>query len=74
MANAFYDPSGPQIKICYELLEQYEKEFKTISKDPKEVDDMVEDTLVQTLFHELGHCLIDQWDLPATGREEDAVD
>ena len=73
-ANAFYDPSGPQIKICYELLEQYEKEFKTISKDPKEVDDMVEDTLVQTLFHELGHCLIDQWDLPATGREEDAVD
>ena len=73
-ANAFYDPAGPQIKICYELLEQYEKEFKTISKDPKEVDDMVEDTLVQTLFHELGHCLIDQWDLPATGREEDAVD
>ena len=38
------------------------------------IDDMVEDTLVQTLFHELGHCLIDQWELPATGREEDAVD
>ena len=26
------------------------------------------------LFHELGHCLIDVWDLPATGKEEDAVD
>jgi hypothetical protein len=73
-ANAFYNPSGPQIKICNELITQYEKEFKTVSKDPKEVEDMVEDTLVQTLFHELGHCLIDQWDLPATGREEDAVD
>ena len=73
-ANAFYDPDGPQIKICYELIAQYEKEFKTVSKDAKEIDDMVEDTLVQTLFHELGHCLIDQWDLPATGREEDAVD
>ena len=35
---------------------------------------MVSDTIVQTLFHELGHCLIDVWDLPATGREEDAVD
>jgi len=73
-ANAFYEPAGPQIKICYELLDQYEKEFKTISKNEKEVDAMVEDTLVQTLFHELGHCLIDVWELPATGREEDAVD
>jgi hypothetical protein len=71
---AFYDGNGPQIKICYELLDQYEEEFKTISKDPKEIDNMVQDTLAQTLFHELGHCLIDQWELPATGREEDAVD
>lgn len=73
-ANAFYDSEGPQIKLCYELIDQYEQEFKTISKDPKEIDDMVKDTLAQTLFHELGHCLIDQWELPATGREEDAVD
>ena len=72
--NAFYEPAGPQIKICYELLEQYEEEFKSLTKDPKKIDDMVEDTLVQTLFHELGHCLIDVWELPATGREEDAVD
>jgi hypothetical protein len=73
-ANAFYDSDGPQIKICYELLDQYEREFKTISKNKREIDNLVEDTLVQTLFHELGHCLIDQWELPATGREEDAVD
>ena len=26
------------------------------------------------LFHELGHALVDQWDLPVLGREEDAVD
>jgi hypothetical protein len=26
------------------------------------------------LFHELGHALVDQWDLPVVGREEDAVD
>src|SRR6476661_4989783 len=58
-ANAFYDPSTSEITICYELFEQYEKEFKTISKDPKEIDNMVEDTILQTLFHELGHCLID---------------
>lgn len=72
--NAFYDPNNGQITFCYELLEQYEDDFKTIEKDQKKVDGMVEDTLVQTLFHELGHCLIDVWELPATGREEDAVD
>ncbi|CAN5475772.1 DUF4344 domain-containing metallopeptidase [soil metagenome] len=73
-ANAFYNSDTSEITICYELLDQYEREFKTISKSPDKVDAMVEDTLVQTLFHELGHCLIDVWDMPATGREEDAVD
>ena len=72
--NAFYDPTNGQITFCYELLEQYEDDFKTIEKDPTKINGMVEDTLVQTLFHELGHCLIDVWELPATGREEDAVD
>jgi hypothetical protein len=73
-ANAFYESESSQIKICYELLDQFEEEFRTVTKDPVKVEAMVEDTLVQTLFHELGHCLIDVWDLPATGREEDAVD
>ncbi|MBP9664669.1 MAG: hypothetical protein KBD94_08605 [Pyrinomonadaceae bacterium] len=72
--NAFYSPDASEITFCYELLEQYEAEFKTIEKDQEKVDSMVVDTLVQTLFHELGHCLIDVWELPATGREEDAVD
>ncbi len=26
------------------------------------------------LFHEVGHALVDQWDIPVLGREEDAVD
>ncbi len=72
--NAFYDPNNGQITFCYELLDQYEEDFKTIEKDQNKVNSMVEDTLVQTMFHELGHCLIDVWELPATGREEDAVD
>ncbi len=72
--NAFYSPSTSEITFCYELLAQYEEEFKTIEKSPAKVEEMVQDTLVQTLFHELGHCLIDVWELPATGREEDAVD
>lgn len=73
-ANAYYSSGYNEIKICHELLEQAEAIYKTVSKDPKVVDDMITDGLVQTLFHELGHCLIDVWELPATGREEDAVD
>ncbi len=72
--NAYYNPNASEITFCYELLEQYDAEFKTIEKNQAKVDEMVEDTLIQTLFHELGHCLIDVWELPATGREEDAVD
>ena len=72
--NAYYNSNSSEITFCYELLDQYEAEFKTIEKNQAKVDAMVEDTLLQTLFHELGHCLIDVWDLPATGREEDAVD
>jgi len=73
-ANAFYSPDSDEIIFCYELIDQFENEFSTVTKDPKKLDEMVSDTVMQTLFHELGHCLIDVWDLPATGREEDAVD
>ena len=72
--NAFYNPETSEITMCYEYIAYFEEAFKTISKKPAEVDDMVSDAFVQVFFHELGHCLIDVWELPSTGREEDAVD
>ena len=60
--------------MCYEFLTEFEEAFKQISKKPAEIDKMTEGAMSVFLFHELGHCLIDVWDLPATGREEDAVD
>lgn len=72
--NAFYSSDTTEVTICYELADQIEQEFKTITKDQAKIDDMVGDTIMQAFFHELGHCLIDVLDLPATGREEDAVD
>jgi hypothetical protein len=73
-ANAFYSSDTTEVTICYELADQFEQEFKAITKDQAKIDDMVGDTIMQAFFHELGHCLIDVLDLPATGREEDAVD
>ena len=72
--NAFYNPEVKEITMCYEFIEDFEKAFKRISKNPKDISDMTDGAMAVFFFHELGHCLIDVWDLPATGREEDAVD
>jgi hypothetical protein len=72
--NAFYDPATKEITMCYEFIEEFERVFKQISKDEAEISGMVDGAVAVFFFHELGHCLIDVWELPATGREEDAVD
>ena len=72
--NAFYNGETSEITMCYEYIDYFEEAFKSIEKDQAKVDDMVSDAFIQIFFHELGHCLIDVWELPATGREEDAVD
>lgn len=72
--NAFYSPATKEITMCYEFVQNFEEEFNKISKNQTEIDNMVGGTTSFFFFHELGHCLIDVWDLPATGREEDAVD
>lgn len=72
--NAFYDGRSGQLTMCYELLGSivdlaYDP---TISED--EIGNRVVGTWMFVFFHELGHALIDMYDLPITGREEDAVD
>lgn len=72
--NAFYNPETKEITMCYEFLDDFQTTFKRISKNQTHVDDMADGAMAVFFLHELGHCLIDVWDLPATGREEDAVD
>lgn len=77
--NAYYNPEEKSLNFCYELIEH----FLTLFDQPLESDEgsLTENELQKvvgaTLFvfyHELGHCLIDLFDLPFTGREEDAAD
>jgi hypothetical protein len=68
-ADAYYD--GRAIGVCYELMQRYVDRFAQDSTSP---EDAALHAGLFTLFHELGHLLIDQWNLPVTGREEDAVD
>ena len=76
-ANAFYDPEEKAILLCYEGFEHLMEIFSSEGQTEAESDQAAEKAvaaLVFTFYHELGHALIDVYDLPVTGREEDAVD
>ena len=72
--NAFYDPNNSRIIMCYELMDYFTQMFQPVSKDNDELGNAILGATFFAFFHELGHGLIHQLDLPATGREEDSVD
>ncbi len=72
--NAYWDGEG--ITLCYEMLELIVNLFYNSGWDATddEYEQLIYDSWVFILYHELGHGLIDVYDLPVPGREEDAVD
>jgi hypothetical protein len=72
--NAFYDPDERRIRICYELMDDLYGVFGETAGSEAEVNEAAWGAIYFTLYHELGHALVHLWDLPITGREEDAVD
>jgi Putative metallopeptidase len=72
--NAFYDPRFKRLTMCTELIGHYVQTFKPVSKTNEEMAESVLYTTLFVFFHELGHGLVDIYDLPVTGKEEDAVD
>jgi hypothetical protein len=77
--DAFYDPESSSINLCYELFDHFLELFAgqaqgESDEEQQEVASKAVAALAFTFYHELGHALIDVYGLPATGREEDAVD
>lgn len=75
--NAYYESASRRISLCYELVAHYAGLFfaeAESEEDQEQAGAAVAGATLFTLYHELGHALIDVWDLPITGREEDAVD
>ncbi|TAF05941.1 MAG: hypothetical protein EAZ77_13180 [Nostocales cyanobacterium] len=82
--NAYYKPSEHTITICYELIDRFTDVFREYYQSKElnlnetevvnKVNRRVAGTTVFTFFHELGHTLIEELDLPVTGKEEDTVD
>ncbi len=72
--NAFYDPETRSITMCYELF----AELGRIFADEESTDEEVGQAMIGAAFfiflHEFGHGLVHLFDLPITGKEEDAVD
>ena len=73
-ANAWYSSEDHSITMCYEMLAESAKLFKGVVKPASEVDSAALYSAIWTLYHEMGHALINILDIPATGKEEDAVD
>lgn len=80
MANAFWDPNEKTLTMCYELIAKYNTGYEQITGAEetflKQADreTVLAGTTLFILLHELGHGMVDLFDLPITGREEDAVD
>lgn len=71
-----YDPGTNRILVPYSFVDEIGQRFEAAdyAKTGVNVDDAVMDSLMHTLFHEIGHALIPMYDLPVLGKEEDAVD
>ncbi len=72
--NAFYEPGDHSITVCYELMEHFYKLFKGTGKSDRAAYDKMFDAVRFAFLHEIGHALIDAYQLPVTGNEEDAAD
>lgn len=73
-ANAFYDPKQHAIFLCYELVDDFFDLFRQTAASSEELVSNVIGVTTFVFFHEAGHALIAELNLPTVGREEDAVD
>lgn len=71
-----YDGVNNQISVPYAFIDEIEHRFKQANYQQTGVtiEDAVDDVLMHTILHELGHAVILMFDLPVLGKEEDAVD
>lgn len=77
-ANAFYDSDEKSIVYCYEELQDALTTFQQLQDQeqlsPEEAQLFATGWSDFVFFHELGHALIDQLEIPMLGREEDVAD
>jgi hypothetical protein len=75
-ADATWEADKHRISICYELVGAFAELFLSTGKvpDAEQAGAAVAAATLFALLHETGHALIDLYQLPAAGREEEAAD
>ncbi|MGY0458938.1 DUF4344 domain-containing metallopeptidase [Kitasatospora sp. cg17-2] len=79
-ANAFWDPRAQDITFCYEYLEELapllaaQQSEGTAEERSAQLDQDLVGVTNEAVLHELGHALVNLYDLPVVGKEEDAAD
>lgn len=71
-ANLFWNPNDRAIEMCYENAARLLKQFTELGYASPESAAFNAELL--GFYHESGHMVIDIYDLPAVGREEDDAD
>jgi len=76
-ADASYEREAHRISLCYELVSAFADVFLRDARRPEDAERAgaaVGGATVFVLFHEAGHALIDLYQIPVEGREEEAAD
>ena len=73
-SNALYYPDHKKMVICYEFVTFLKDRLDPHYDTDAELSQSVYGFITWIMLHELGHALVDVYDLPITGNEEDAVD
>lgn len=75
--GASYEREAHRISLCYELVSAFADVFLRDARRPEDAERAgaaVGGATVFVLFHEASHALIDLYQIPVEGREEEAVD
>ncbi len=74
VANAAYARETHDITLCYELLNGFAEDFGPLAHSDAELAQAIRSSTFFTIYHETGHALIHELNLPVVGKEEDDAD
>ena len=72
--NAFYSADERAVTVCYELMRHFYEVFRRDGLDDEKAYGKMFAAVRFAFLHEIGHALIDVYNLPISGSEEDAAD